>query len=105
MPEAETVDEATETDQYDTILRAMEPGLLFAINNSISNSLDDLPSGELRVIHSRDDKTDVTARGHGDTHYRVYRDRRGELVYGEVDEDGVSRESEVISLEILGIDS
>lgn len=89
------------TDQYDTLLRSMNEGLLVSVNNSAYSAT---PSFELRVEHSRDDETHVSLSGPGDSWYRIYRDRRGDLIYSEVTEDGLSYEDDVVTLEIIGLD-
>lgn len=88
-------------DQYDALLRGLEEGLLLSINNSYSAGL---PSDELRVEDSRDDKTWVDLSGPNNTHYRIHRDGRGELVYEKLTDGGLSHEDEVITIEVLGID-
>lgn len=90
-----------ETDQYDTLLRSMEEGLLISINNA---SYGSSPSFELRVEYSSDDKTNVGLAGPGESHYLIHRDRRGELVYEEETECGLDYQDEVITIEVLGID-
>ncbi len=90
-----------ETDQYDTLLRAMEEGLLVSINNESNGSL---PSDELRVEYSRDDETNVQLTGPGESHWKIHRDRRGELVYSEMTENGLSYEDEVVTIEVIGLD-
>lgn len=96
-----TPDETTSTDQYDTLLRAMEEGLLISINNDAKGSL---PSDELRVEFSRDDETHVSLSGAFGSHWRIHRDHPGDLVYSEVTDDGLSYQDEVITLEIIGLD-
>lgn len=92
-------DETEDTDQYDTLLRAMESGLLISINNATDHAL---PTGELKVEYSRDDETHVTL-GNASERYRIHRNRRNGLIYSEVTEDGLSYEDEVITIEVLGI--
>jgi len=89
------------TDQYDTILRAMEEGVLLSINNQTKGST---PSDELRVEQSQDDETDLDLTGPFGSEWKIYRDRRGELIYSKVTEDGLSYEDEIITLEIIGHD-
>lgn len=91
----------TSTDQYDTLLRAMEEGLLISINNDAKGSI---PSDELRVEHSRDDETHVSLTGAFDSYWQIHRDRSGDLVYSEMTDDGLSYEDDVITLEIIGLD-
>lgn len=90
-------------DQYDAILRALEEGTLLSINNESRSSL---PTDELKVVSSRPFETSVRLirSGYDETYYKIYRTDNGELVYGEVTNGGVTREDNVITLEILGID-
>jgi|AntDeeMinimDraft_5_1070356.scaffolds.fasta_scaffold14622_5 hypothetical protein len=99
-----TADETENLDQYDDILRAMSEGVLISLNNDAGKSLECTPTGELRVEWSYDDKTNVHASGFGEREYQIHRDRRGELIYSKVTEDGLDYEGKVISIEILGID-
>lgn len=87
-------------DEYDAILRALPEGVLLSINNSTSSSL---PTDELRVDHSKPTETHVNLSA-GEEYYRIYRDRRGDIVYGKVTGDGLSYEDEVITFEIIGIE-
>lgn len=91
----------SETDQYDTLLRAMEPGLLLSINNDAAGSI---PSDELRVEYSRDDETKVSLEGPFGSHWMIHRDRSGKLRYSEVTEDGLSYEDEIVTFEVIGLD-
>jgi hypothetical protein len=75
--------QGTQTDQYDHILRAMENGLLISINNDAKGST---PTGELKVVYSKDDKTHVQLKN-GDEHYQIHRNVFGDLVYSELTED------------------
>lgn len=91
-------------DQYDPLLRALEEGTLLSINNEARSAL---PTDELKVTSSRPFKTSVRLiqSGFDETYYKIYRADNGELVYGEVTNDGVTREDSVVTLEILGIDN
>jgi hypothetical protein len=89
-----------ERDQYDTLLRAMEAGLRISLNGQAPNQPE---TAELRVLRSPNDKTVVEAEGtvSGDQ-YRIHRDTRGELVYSRVDDDGLSYEGDVTTIDIIG---
>lgn len=89
------------SDQYDTLLRAMEEGLLIGINNTAKAHA--LPLGESRVRWSYDDHTEVAISGPDGDEYQIHRDRRGDLIYSEVTEDGLSYQDEVLSLEVFGL--
>lgn len=89
-----------EIHQYDTLLRSMEAGLLVTINGAAHSAT---PSFELQVDDSCDDETYVRLSGYG-REYQIHRDRRGELVYSEVTEDGPDYEDQVETFEIVGID-
>lgn len=88
------------TDQYDTLLRAMEAGLRISLNGQAPNQPE---TAELRVLRSSNDETavDVEESVSGDQ-YRIHRDPRGELVYSRVGEDGLSYEADVTTIEIIG---
>lgn len=90
-----------ELDQYDTLLRSMEEGLLVSINNEAQS---ELPTGELRVEHSSDDRTEVRLKRGFEDWMKVHRDARGDLVLSDVTEDGLSYEADVITIEIIGLD-
>ena len=89
--------EQQEPDQYDTLLRAMEPGLLITINDGSG-----IPSDELRVEYSSSGKTEVGLVGRGQD-WMITRDN-GELVYGRCDEFGLSEQYDVVTIEVIGID-
>lgn len=91
----------TPEDQYDTLLRSLEEGVILSINNSLSAGG---ASYELTVESSKSEKTFVWLNGPDDSYYQIYRDDRGELVYAEVAEDGLEYQDEVITLEILGLE-
>lgn len=92
---------SNETDQYDTLLRAMEEGLLIGVNNSATPNA--VPLGECRVLWSYDDRTEVAISSQGDAEYKIHRDRRGDLIYSEITEDGLSYGDEVVTLEVFGL--
>jgi|AntDeeMinimDraft_5_1070356.scaffolds.fasta_scaffold02869_8 hypothetical protein len=98
QPDSET---ANETDQYDTLLRSMEPGLLISVNNATDHAL---PSGELTVKSSRDDETNVFLTGFQDSHWRIHREMSGDLVYDEIGDCGESYVDDILTIEILGME-
>jgi len=89
------------SDQYDSILRALEPGTIITINNQ--PNVRELPSGELTVGHSKDDRTNVLLKESSEVWYRIRRDTEGDLSYVRVKEDGTDYQGKVITLEIVGI--
>ena len=91
----------SDIDQYDTLLRAMDEGLLVTVNNT---DYAGTPSFELRVVDSRDDETRVTLTSPGGRRYRIHRDRHGELIYSEFTDDGLSYEGDVVTFEVVGLD-
>lgn len=91
---------ADNTDQYDTLLRSLEQGVLLSLNNSARNVL---PTDELCVEYSNDTDTDVRLSGPSDRHYKIHRHRNGNLIYSEITADGYSYEDEVTTIEILGL--
>jgi len=84
-------------DQYDALLRAMEPGLLITLNNEWG-----VPSDELKVQYSLNNETEVGLVGKGQD-WMITRDN-GELVYGRCSEFGLSEQHEVITIEVVGIE-
>lgn len=94
-----TGQETEETDQYDSLLRAMEEGLIISINDGTSSAM---PTGELTVVYSKDDETHVCLND-GEKGYRIHRKDNGAIVYSEETEDGLSFVDGVITLEVLGI--
>jgi len=89
--------EEQKADQYDTLLRAMEPGLLITINNESG-----IPSDELRVQYSSSEKTEVGLVGRGQS-WMITRNN-GELVYGRCDEFGLSEKHDIVTIEVIGIE-
>ena len=98
MTETDTpTDEDNQSDQYDTLLRAMEPRLLITINGESG-----IPSDELKVEYSYSDRTEVGLVGKGQD-WMITRDGSG-LVYGRCDEFGLSEQHEVVTIEVIGIE-
>lgn len=87
------------TMPYDTLLQALEEGVILTINQSDSYST---PSGELQVESSKNTNTDVLLTDALENYYTIYRDYEGTLVYAQVTEDGVSYEDDVMTFEIVG---
>ena len=101
MSRQQTPDSETEhPSHYDELLQAMQEGLLLTVND---NQPGITSTGELRVIHSDDDSTDVHLEGYDGSEYRIHRDRRDELILTYMKGGGESFESEVITLEVLGV--
>lgn len=104
MNNTESVDtpsreEQQETNQYDTILRTVEKGLLLTINNSVKQLSG---TDQMVVEYSYDDKTEVSLRSQDGARYKIHRD--GVLIYSEVTKHGLSYEGDVISIEVVGIE-
>lgn len=91
--------ESKETDQYDSLLRSMESGLLITINDGAPLAK---PTGELEVEYSKDGETQVSLSGSNGC-YRIHRNDNGAIVYSEETEDGLSFRDGVITIEVLGI--
>lgn len=90
------------TDQYDTILRSLEKGVILTINDS---SVSSTPTDELKVTSSSNNETDVSLEGMNDTHWSITRNHNGKLVFGENTHDGFDEVDEVITFEIVGINN
>jgi len=89
----------SEQDQYDTLLRSMEEGLIISVNEATPK----MPaSGELTVEYSNDKETSVYAKGFNNSDWKIRREGDS-IVYYEMTEDGLSFEDEVVSIEILGV--
>lgn len=87
------------TDQYDAVFRSMEEGTLISINDAEGRS-----TGELEVQHSDDDETYVRCKSGSEEWKVVHRDRRGDLVVSDVDDEiGLRWGLDVVTIEILGI--
>lgn len=94
-------DDEPTTDLYDPVLRAMESGLLITVNcSSPSRAME---FGEMEVVTSRDDKTQVDLDAGHEEFYRIHRDRRDELVIAESTKDGLRRGHTVETVEVVGI--
>lgn len=89
------------TDQYDTLLRAADKGLRLTVNNKARSQRG---TGELQVLRSRDDETSVELKKTVDdgVQYRIHRDFRGDLVYSQLTDDGLSLQGYVTTIEIVG---
>jgi len=90
------------SDQYDSILRALEPGTLITINNQ--PNVGELPTDELVVTHSKSDRTNVLLKESSEVWYRIRRDTQGDLSYVRVKEDGTDYQGKVITIEVVGIE-
>lgn len=88
-------------DQYDTVLREMEPGLLVTVNEST-------PGGsrfpEMEVVYSEDDRTlvDLAAAVNREKAYQIKRRSDG-LVIGRARESGLYETCSIETIEIVGI--
>jgi hypothetical protein len=89
------------SDQYDAILRSLDAGALITLNNQ--PNVGETPSGELEVMSSRNDKTEVYTTGGSGEFYTIRRAQNGDLVYSRATEDGGDYQGEVITIEIVGI--
>jgi len=85
-------------DQSDNILRSMEKGVLFTLNNAVEDST---PSEKLRVISSRDNETRIHAIG-SDGSYIIHRNEEGTLIYSKIDVDETKYKDDVASINIIG---
>ncbi len=94
------VEQRDDTDSFDKLLRAMEPGLIVTINENEPQSRG-WPN--MVVDYSWDDKTKVGLTGHGDE-YRIVR-RDGDIVIGDSTPVGVRNTESVTTIEVLGIDT
>lgn len=94
-------DETEDTDQYDTLLRAMEGGLLISVNDSTEHEPG---TWELEVQDSKDGETYVECKAGPEEWKVIHRDGRGKLVVGEPDEwAGLRHDVDVETIEVLGI--
>lgn len=89
----------TLTDQYDSVLRALEPGLLITINGSTG---DGLPTDELRVEYSNDESTLVRCERHDGTWFIIKRVGESIVVRKET-QDGSEFYTELITFEVIGV--
>lgn len=96
-----TDQETEDTDQYDSLLRAMESGLLVSVNNEV-----DFEPGtqELEVERSDEDDTYVVCKAGFEEWKVIHRNRNNELVVSDMDDEiGLRYDVDVISIEVLGI--
>jgi len=86
--------------QYDLILRNLERGTIISLNDNAPGSM---PSGELTVEYSLQSKTKVGLTDTAGNDWEILTTEHDGLVYGKVEQDGVTIEDSVITIEILGV--
>lgn len=92
-----------ELGHYDLLLRSMEEGLLVGVNRDDQHHPG---TDELRVVYSSDDRTEVQLKRGFEDYVELHRDRNGDLVLSEIDDEiGLRKEVDVVTIEIMGIGS
>jgi len=91
----------SETDQYDTLLRSMEEGLIISVNESTEHAVS---HGELEVLYSYDGKTWVAVKN-SQREYAIVRRDDDEIRIHPMEKDGLtwSGSNEVLTIEVLGL--
>jgi hypothetical protein len=86
------------TDQYDTLLRALEEKTVITVNDSTPNSTT---LGEFTVEFSNNTTTKVSLYD-GRDYYEIRR-KGGNIIIGLATEEGLKRKKTVETIEVLGI--
>lgn len=88
------------TDQYDTLFRVMEEGLIVQVNSVV----DTTGTSELIIEESSNTTTDVLLRDQQSNQlYNIYRDDTNKLLIARVTEDGLESKNQVLSFSVVGI--
>lgn len=91
-----------ESDHYEQLCKAMQPGLLLTVNESDQTAT---PYDEMEVDHVDEDSGTVTLKGWNSGRYRIRHDSpRHDTIIEEITEDGYGgRENAVTTIEVVGI--